>query len=674
MPLEIPNLDDRRWADLVADAQALIPREAPRWTDHNVHDPGITFIELFAWLAEMQIYQLNRVGERHREVFGRLANVQRRLRTPARVQIAAEQQPALGMTIPEGTQLVPLEGDELVFETTTELRLTRTTLQQIVVDDGSGPIDQTNANATFGATFLAFGEQARAGAELRLGFDAFYPLQDPNIRVSLDVFTADLDPRCGTAAPVPSDNGGQDAAEPPIDLAWEYLGAGRQWIALNVERDESAALSKSGTVTLTTPDQAVPSAAQGLSAAGAVGGAAGGGRADRQLVWIRARIVRGYYDIEPRLRQVALNMLPCAQRETVRDELLGVGNERPDQSYELAKGPILLRDSDPPVRIEVGDEEWKHVLSFDAATPDSRQFMFDAESRRVLFGNGLNGRVPAPGENVRALWYQTSNGRSGNVAKGLVWKFRTLTVPGVSLRNPSPATGGADPEPLAEMELRARAQLSRPQRAVTLLDIERLALSTPYAHVARAYAIPNCPTIGRITVVVVPKIRPGRTGPPVRPSDAFLAAVRRYLEERRLLCDNLRVMGPIYTEVRVAARLRLAKGAGAAAAIARATDTLDRFLSGEDPASLEQPPSADATSSPCPTRWPFGRSVFPSDVYAVLDGVAGVDAASDVVLSARRNGTPIAADATGAIPVPRIGLVFAGAHDFVVESEPRRRQ
>ena len=87
MPLDIPNLDDRSWAELVEEATALIPRHASRWTDHNVHDPGITFIELFAWLAEMQMYQINRVGERHREVFGRLAGVPRRLRTPARVDV-----------------------------------------------------------------------------------------------------------------------------------------------------------------------------------------------------------------------------------------------------------------------------------------------------------------------------------------------------------------------------------------------------------------------------------------------------------------------------------------------------------------------------------------------------------------------------------------------------------
>lgn len=192
MPLEVPNLDDRRWADLVEDAQALIPRLAPRWTDHNVHDPGITFIELFAWLAEMQIYQLNRVGEKHREVFGRLAGVRRRLRTPARVDVLAIGDLTVRVPLPIETQLTPLEGDEIVFETTAEVVLTRSRLLRVVVDDGSGPVDQTAANEKFGIAFLAFGEQARAGAELRLGFDRFYPDEEQTIRLAVDVFTADL--------------------------------------------------------------------------------------------------------------------------------------------------------------------------------------------------------------------------------------------------------------------------------------------------------------------------------------------------------------------------------------------------------------------------------------------------------------------------------------------------
>ena len=61
MPLPIPVLDDRRFADLFTEARSLIPTYAPEWTNHNPSDPGITLIELFAHLTEMLIYRLDRV-------------------------------------------------------------------------------------------------------------------------------------------------------------------------------------------------------------------------------------------------------------------------------------------------------------------------------------------------------------------------------------------------------------------------------------------------------------------------------------------------------------------------------------------------------------------------------------------------------------------------------------
>jgi len=72
MPLSLPNLDDRTWADLVEEARALIPAHAPQWTNHNPSDPGITLIEAFAYLAEMLIYRLNRVSESNVRAFVRL--------------------------------------------------------------------------------------------------------------------------------------------------------------------------------------------------------------------------------------------------------------------------------------------------------------------------------------------------------------------------------------------------------------------------------------------------------------------------------------------------------------------------------------------------------------------------------------------------------------------------
>lgn len=63
MPLELPNLDDRTYDDLVQEALNLIPTYAPDWTNYNPSDPGITLIELFAYLSEMLIYRLNRVTD-----------------------------------------------------------------------------------------------------------------------------------------------------------------------------------------------------------------------------------------------------------------------------------------------------------------------------------------------------------------------------------------------------------------------------------------------------------------------------------------------------------------------------------------------------------------------------------------------------------------------------------
>jgi hypothetical protein len=72
MPIPLPNLDDRRFADLVDEARAMIPRYAPDWTNHNPSDPGITLVELFAWLTEQLLYRVNLVTDAGTLAFLRL--------------------------------------------------------------------------------------------------------------------------------------------------------------------------------------------------------------------------------------------------------------------------------------------------------------------------------------------------------------------------------------------------------------------------------------------------------------------------------------------------------------------------------------------------------------------------------------------------------------------------
>lgn len=68
----MPNLDDRSYDDLVAEAISLIPRYAPTWTNYNASDPGITLIELLAYFTEILIYRLDRVGRKNKINFLRL--------------------------------------------------------------------------------------------------------------------------------------------------------------------------------------------------------------------------------------------------------------------------------------------------------------------------------------------------------------------------------------------------------------------------------------------------------------------------------------------------------------------------------------------------------------------------------------------------------------------------
>jgi hypothetical protein len=74
VPISIPNLDDMTWEDLVREGRSLIPAWAPEWTNHNPSDPGITLIELFAFLSEVLIYRINRISDDHIVEFLKLMN------------------------------------------------------------------------------------------------------------------------------------------------------------------------------------------------------------------------------------------------------------------------------------------------------------------------------------------------------------------------------------------------------------------------------------------------------------------------------------------------------------------------------------------------------------------------------------------------------------------------
>ena len=63
MSLPVPVLDDRTYAQLVAELTGRIATYTSEWTDQGASDPGITLMELFAFLGENLLFRFNQIPD-----------------------------------------------------------------------------------------------------------------------------------------------------------------------------------------------------------------------------------------------------------------------------------------------------------------------------------------------------------------------------------------------------------------------------------------------------------------------------------------------------------------------------------------------------------------------------------------------------------------------------------
>ena len=192
MPLPDIQLDDRTFESLVSDARRLIPGYTPEWTDLNESDPGITLVQLFAWLEEMLIWRLNQVPEKNYVEFLKLIGIELSPPAPARADltftltIAGAPRPGLpdfSVQIPAGTQVstsTPDASGPVIFETDTDLNAVGATLQALQSFDSAKYLLLDQSNGLDGKFFLPFGPKPQAAAALYLGFDRIFPLGTPS--------------------------------------------------------------------------------------------------------------------------------------------------------------------------------------------------------------------------------------------------------------------------------------------------------------------------------------------------------------------------------------------------------------------------------------------------------------------------------------------------------------
>jgi hypothetical protein len=530
-----PNLFDKRFQDLMQIGRALLPWRAPDWTDHNAHDPGITLMELLAWVAEAQLYALGHVRRDERAAYAALLGLAPGGTQGARGLIwpdgADPTSPLTTYSMPlalsQNTVINMLGIDSPTFRPVDTLLWVPGSITSLVTRHADGQTDDhTSANGRRVA-FLPFGESAGRRDVLSLSFQC---------RDDAGLFGKDRKSAKGARWAIgvraaPPVGGAAATGEPGPNfrspLKATLVNNGRRE-TVTIASDTTQGLLTTGAILLDLDDVATSPRdfAIELSAPGG-------------------------FARPPRLLRIEPNVIPIEQGRTISSEAHAASGA-PDLSFTLDVPGLRFAEGRDSVTIEVAEASglvpWKNCTSLSECGPNDNGFEIDATTGRVTFGNGLNGRIPPAGSQV-LVTYAVSDGDQGNVARNRKWKV--TGIEGVAGINLDPITGGASPPGWDDQRHEARQRFRADRALVTAEDIVAAALALPLLEVARAWvAAPNtnAPQMGMLTLVAL-RSRPNGLEPQQVPETArWLEAIRRSLAAQMPLGTRLAVVAPRYKD------------------------------------------------------------------------------------------------------------------------------
>jgi hypothetical protein len=551
MPLQIPSIDNRRYQELLNEALARIPVHNPEWTNFNKSDPGVTLLEIFAFMAESLLYRSNQIPERNRLKFLSLLGVPLRPASSARglVVFTNERGPLRTLTLNNG---IEVRAGQVPFHSTQGLDVLPVEGKVYYKHPLNQPSDQQKSY--YEQLYASFKNPADAVQPVFVLYETL-PLQTGNIN-PLDLGADTVDSALWIALMVrATDKPYTDSVKtarreiagktislgvvPFLDSNDRRLTAGGRGAQAEVQLlhyqipklppngmlpqsgservaqyqvldslADTDVLSEPGVVQITLPDDAAelelwsnldplesgsdkfPPALEDTNLS------------ERVITWVRITATGA---ASPRLLWVGINAAPVMQRAHISNELLPAGTGEPDQVARLSKPPIIAGS----VRLTVNDPKkpWRaiddilsagpEVPARDDLLPPGRSvstnelvdvFTVNLESGEIRFGDGLHGRRPPFGATIRAD-YDYGVGRDGNVGATSIDSSPAMPA-GFKVSNPVPTWGGAEAETVRDGEKQISRYLQHRDRLVSVADFETITLRTPGVNVGRVEVLP----------------------------------------------------------------------------------------------------------------------------------------------------------------------------------------
>jgi hypothetical protein len=593
MPLPIPNLDDRRFDDLVAEAKARLATHLPELTQIAPGDPMHSFVDLFAWLTETILYRANLIPERLRRVFLNLLQIPVRPARAARGIVCVDASPTSALLPPLLTDGSQLKAGKQTLTAVGELQPTCLSLQ-VAIKEKMDAADLKALGLTMQDLQEQFGlrkgenptpfqprrfEPGKETLSLTDSLDSAFYLaciapkqlagQLPQLRQHLAGITLNI-------AIAPADDLEEDAINElnPRPLVWELASTGEQgealYLPLDVLADSSRGGRQTGVVRLRLPKNA--SLFQAFAPTDPMFGGVGDQPpeladqvdAARVALWLRLRCPE-HPDLQ--LGYLGLNAVDVLAQGFKQDQIVGMGTGQPDQVIALPDRHIEAGSLQLDVEDNGAWVRWQRVDFLAGQDANARVYQLDAQSGFVTFGDGISaGRRPSQGARIRIAAYLFGGGSEGNLSPGTI-KEIVNGSPRHKLRHEWPLQGGLDAETVEQAEKRIPQFLTHRNRAVTREDFKHICETNPVNPVARAEvkvgflpgarieaARNNVP--GVVSVFVLPPGEPALGHTP-KPTQGLLKDVFAYLLNRVLIGTELYVLSPEFVSVAISVKVQV---------------------------------------------------------------------------------------------------------------------
>jgi hypothetical protein len=541
MPLQVPSLDDRRYQQLVEESLARIPTHTPEWTNFNASDPGVTLIQVFAFLTESLLYRANQIPERNRLKFLQLLGLPLQPAASARgiISIVNERGPMETITLERDLEV---RAGQVPFRTLRGLDVLPVEAHVCFkrrLPPNEQPQTKKDYYRELYASFLGDERHADRGAAIELY--ELMPLAARGLKgVNVTAETVDNALWIALLArpKVPLDEARRAIAGKTLSLGLvpilesedarrRLAPAGTESAATRPVRIEMPSIPASGKLngmrpafrsisTIAMPaepavfEATLPDAGQlrlwddldplELGADAFPPTLEDTAVNDRVITWLRLVWPDG---VASQVSWAGINTTLIAQGTRVLNQLLPEGNGEPDQVAILPHQSIIPDSVKLTVAPPGGTPEpWTFIDDLLAAgsevpAPDlrdppgriplpqkpSKVFALDPEAGRIRFGDGARGARPPAGAILRVT-YDYGTGRAGNVGEGSVNQAPALPS-GLKVVNPVRTWGGAEAESVGDGEKQITRYLQHRERLVTASDFQTIAMRTPGVDIGR---------------------------------------------------------------------------------------------------------------------------------------------------------------------------------------------